>query len=291
MSVLLDGRHIPQQAGLIFIESNTSYCYHRVRPHQFWHQTQRITRKPVLIVMGSPETILALVIHIALKASCVYLGTHYYGAADENASENENKSKNNDAIYIDTERTIESANSNRSETPNDEGDRLASIQSRLVFQEVIFLPSKEKGKPSLQQNKPSQKGRKRNVRNDGDDDGDNDDADSTIDNRENRQDASSSIRSLLTSIRLLVYFRDQGVSVQANKHEKMASKAALKDQSSCSICLEDYSVGDIVVRLKSNVAGDTRACNHCFHEGCILEWLKDHDECPLCRIDMMNSGV
>lgn len=66
----------------------------------------------------------------------------------------------------------------------------------------------------------------------------------------------------------------------------------------CSICLEPYIVGDIVVRLKKNETEDTesskeeadsRRCKHWFHKDCILEWLQTHDECPLCRVDMIHD--
>eukprot|EP00533_Pseudo-nitzschia_delicatissima_P001584 CAMPEP_0116106226 /NCGR_PEP_ID=MMETSP0327-20121206/15516_1 /TAXON_ID=44447 /ORGANISM="Pseudo-nitzschia delicatissima, Strain B596" /LENGTH=291 /DNA_ID=CAMNT_0003598811 /DNA_START=94 /DNA_END=969 /DNA_ORIENTATION=+ len=30
-------------------------------------------------------------------------------------------------------------------------------------------------------------------------------------------------------------------------------------------------------------------CNHWFHEDCIMEWLQNHDECPLCRTNMVQS--
>jgi hypothetical protein len=67
---------------------------------------------------------------------------------------------------------------------------------------------------------------------------------------------------------------------------------AARNEECCSICLEPFSIGDTVGRLKkdANAANtDRAACNHCFHEDCILEWLQNHDECPLCRVDMINT--
>lgn len=205
-----------------------------------------------------------------------------------------------------------------------EGSRSDLIRSRLVFQQVLSLPSEDKNKQSKTPRRHTKKRRHKKHRKrsdpassspvdgtrsdpkgdsgpvdpslpstDGNDDDDDDE--SRIDHRGSREDpvATSGIRTLLTSIRLLVFFDGQDVPVGAKKMEKKVSKAVLKDQTTCSICLSDYAVGDVVVRLKSNVAGDndTSTCNHCFHEDCILEWLENHDECPLCRIDMVHSRV
>jgi hypothetical protein len=53
------------------------------------------------------------------------------------------------------------------------------------------------------------------------------------------------------------------------------------ENAECSICLEMYRLGDTI--CVSNVA----ECNHVFHQACISEWLWTHDQCPLCRTDLM----
>lgn len=118
-----------------------------------------------------------------------------------------------------------------------------------------------------------------------DDDGD-DDAD------ENNDDAkmtrADSVRSFLTA-GISFFNTKMGGGVDSKREEEV-----------CSICLEAYKAGDIVARLKSN--GEETAdhhdhnhdhdhsneCHHWFHEDCIMEWLQNHDECPLCRVDMIH---
>lgn len=46
----------------------------------------------------------------------------------------------------------------------------------------------------------------------------------------------------------------------------------------CSICLSDYEVGDIVC-WSSN-----EECNHAFHKECIMDWLIRNQNCPCCRL-------
>jgi hypothetical protein len=49
----------------------------------------------------------------------------------------------------------------------------------------------------------------------------------------------------------------------------------------CAICLDHYEAGETVCWAK------VRACNHIYHEDCIVRWLEFHDECPLCRENLL----
>jgi len=63
--------------------------------------------------------------------------------------------------------------------------------------------------------------------------------------------------------------------------ERLSSwrKPSAKDE--CCICLECYAVGETIC------APINSGCNHVFHEGCINEWLKTNDQCPLCRVELL----
>lgn len=45
----------------------------------------------------------------------------------------------------------------------------------------------------------------------------------------------------------------------------------------CNICLEEYKVGEEIGWSKNDL------CHHVFHKHCILEWLVQHQDCPICR--------
>lgn len=50
----------------------------------------------------------------------------------------------------------------------------------------------------------------------------------------------------------------------------------------CSICLLSYNPGQTICLAKNPL------CKHVFHHDCIEEWLKDHSDCPLCRVNLVN---
>mmetsp|Transcript_6261 Transcript_6261/g.8852 ORF Transcript_6261/g.8852 Transcript_6261/m.8852 type:complete len:207 (+) Transcript_6261:210-830(+) len=60
-------------------------------------------------------------------------------------------------------------------------------------------------------------------------------------------------------------------------------RSLTNSEPECSICLDQYKTGDTLCWAKSN------QCNHIFHEECISEWLKDHEDCPLCRTPLLTG--
>lgn len=53
----------------------------------------------------------------------------------------------------------------------------------------------------------------------------------------------------------------------------------LYSPKTCPICCEDYVKGDDIAWSKNE------GCCHAFHTDCIVPWLMDHEECPMCRSD------
>lgn len=105
-----------------------------------------------------------------------------------------------------------------------------------------------------------------------------------------------------TSVRSLASKHDEEHSNDDENKNADASKVAASERSTkislsrrlsswrrpsakdeCCICLESYNVGETIC------APITTECNHVFHEGCILQWVKNHDKCPLCRVDLLKD--
>jgi len=59
------------------------------------------------------------------------------------------------------------------------------------------------------------------------------------------------------------------------------SESQLEKSQSCSVCWEDFSVGEEVKLLE---------CEHCFHSPCIVPWLELHGTCPVCRKELGKAG-
>jgi hypothetical protein len=51
-----------------------------------------------------------------------------------------------------------------------------------------------------------------------------------------------------------------------------------KINNMCSICLEEYIDDRKMSRLK---------CDHIYHKECIMKWIKNNNECPLCRAEVI----
>jgi len=57
--------------------------------------------------------------------------------------------------------------------------------------------------------------------------------------------------------------------------------SSLYSPKTCPICLDRYKVGDEIAWSNNDL------CPHAFHLDCILDWLMEHDECPICRRDYL----
>jgi hypothetical protein len=57
-------------------------------------------------------------------------------------------------------------------------------------------------------------------------------------------------------------------------------------EEECSICLQGYTGGQAICTSKNKPS-----CQHIFHRDCLEEWLKDHDNCPLCRANLLQETI
>lgn len=73
---------------------------------------------------------------------------------------------------------------------------------------------------------------------------------------------------------------DGSYLVRSWRSASSSARTLLKPE--CSICLETYKTGETICWAK------TDECDHIFHQACILEWMKEHDDCPLCRTNLMS---
>ena len=69
-----------------------------------------------------------------------------------------------------------------------------------------------------------------------------------------------------------------------------------EDTSTCVICLEVFEVGDTVawsrkattaMGSRTNSGHDQESCRHVFHNDCISGWLARHEDCPSCRLTLI----
>mmetsp|Transcript_13972 Transcript_13972/g.20921 ORF Transcript_13972/g.20921 Transcript_13972/m.20921 type:complete len:227 (+) Transcript_13972:206-886(+) len=67
------------------------------------------------------------------------------------------------------------------------------------------------------------------------------------------------------------------------KTSRRSSRRIIDCSQDCPICWDSFKLGEQVCWSK-NVS-----CRHGFHLDCMLVWLKDHAQCPLCRCDYMRK--
>jgi len=66
-------------------------------------------------------------------------------------------------------------------------------------------------------------------------------------------------------------------TLETEKPEDGIGNDESKSVQLCTICLEEYEVGDKIGWSRND------QCHHGFHKQCIVEWLMTHDDCPNCR--------
>lgn len=94
-----------------------------------------------------------------------------------------------------------------------------------------------------------------------------------------------------------------GSEREGTKPNSQPATTGHRHKLECSICLEEYSPNDTIAWAKdggdppaaasSTVAAirNDAGCDHIFHKMCLVAWLQDHDECPLCRRKVVHADA
>lgn len=88
---------------------------------------------------------------------------------------------------------------------------------------------------------------------------------------------AESFRTVITSDTTIIPDGDESTDALSRKLDKEAGLEPLK----CVICLEAYKYGQVICSAK------IKSCGHIFHADCIQQWLKQNEECPLCRVKLI----
>lgn len=77
--------------------------------------------------------------------------------------------------------------------------------------------------------------------------------------------------------------RSKETDEECCKTSRRSSRRIIDCSQDCPICWDSFKIGEQICFSK-NVS-----CRHGFHLDCMLVWLKDHEQCPLCRCDYMRK--
>lgn len=111
----------------------------------------------------------------------------------------------------------------------------------------------------------------------------------------NHEDEAKSLISILSGAhggdRAAGASGDHGTSTEHKNYlsrkwdEAVSSVRTIGTRPECSICLDHYEKDETLAWGKND------KCNHVYHEECIRGWLAEHDDCPLCRTNLMKPDV
>lgn len=76
------------------------------------------------------------------------------------------------------------------------------------------------------------------------------------------------------------YYDERKKAAYLERYFKKIRYDGSMEQRCCAICLSDYEVEEEIVECP---------CRHVFHNECITSWLKDKENCPVCRQDFFTE--
>jgi Ring finger domain len=83
--------------------------------------------------------------------------------------------------------------------------------------------------------------------------------------------------SFPTAARIVSALPTYDVRPRSSKGEPGPNESFACAGEPCSVCHDEFIEKSKVVEL---------CCSHCFHGACIKPWLKTHNTCPVCRIEL-----
>ena len=86
---------------------------------------------------------------------------------------------------------------------------------------------------------------------------------------------------------LLLSIRSSQRNVSSNSNSSSTSSTSstsFYSPKECPICLETYKENDEICWSHNE------QCCHAYHSDCMVNWLMEHDDCPLCRNDYLMIG-
>jgi hypothetical protein len=100
-------------------------------------------------------------------------------------------------------------------------------------------------------------------------------------------DRPESVRSLETVLKIAQdrYDADSEGNIISRSWRAASSSVRTTGERECIICLDTYEPGDTICWAKST------KCDHIFHGECAKEWLKNHEDCPLCRTKILGVAA
>ncbi|KAF6167312.1 hypothetical protein GIB67_043173 [Kingdonia uniflora] len=69
---------------------------------------------------------------------------------------------------------------------------------------------------------------------------------------------------------------------EQRRNQGLVEIRILDEGEKCSICYEEYEIGDVAKTVKG--------CSHMFCAMCISNWVTIKRTCPMCRYDMSDNG-
>ncbi|QDZ19748.1 RING-type domain-containing protein [Chloropicon primus] len=70
----------------------------------------------------------------------------------------------------------------------------------------------------------------------------------------------------------------------------MEELGKLTGEKCCSICQDDWCTGELDGEEEGGFVAVKMPCSHVFHEDCLLQWLKEHNTCPICRLKLASAA-